>query len=157
MLATPSALREEHEEIIGSLNELALLSDKTGKAVKELLEVLQPHFEKEEKLAMPLLGSLSELVSSCNQENLKEISEARQPLLLEYENMFLEHSELKDYIERCQKIAREEGHENVADLRGALAHHARVEEQVLYPAALLASSFAERMLTENRVSRQKDV
>jgi hypothetical protein len=146
MLATPSSLREEHEEIIGSLEEFSLLNDRTGNAVKELLKVLLPHFEKEERLAMPLLGGLSELISGKNQENLEEIYEARGPLLEEYENMFHEHSQLNAKIERGQGIALQEGHQDVADLLSALAHHARVEEEVLYPAALLATSFAEKML-----------
>jgi hypothetical protein len=48
---------------MNSFREYSKLKNGTGKAIFELLEVLEPHFEKERRVVMPLLGSLSELVS----------------------------------------------------------------------------------------------
>ena len=60
--------------------------------------------------------------------------------------MFEEHSELKKFIVRAQSIASRERHEEVVDLLTDLAHHARVEEEVLYPAALLAGTVAKCLM-----------
>src|SRR5487761_35473 len=146
MLRTPSSLEEEHKEIMTSLKSSARFPDGTGKAVKELLEVLEPHFEKEEKVAMPVLGSLSQLVSGEHVSNLIEIADSQGALLQEYGNMFQEHQILKQFIERAKTEANRDGHEEVSELLDALVHHARVEEEVLYPAALLAGTLAKCLL-----------
>ena len=151
MLTTPSSLEEEHKEIMGSLRNAARFSDGTGKAVKELMKVLEPHFEKEEKVAMPVLGSLSELVSGEHVSNLREIADSQGALLQEYENMFQEHQILKQFIERAKAEAKRESHEEVSDLLDALAHHAKVEEQVLYPSALLAGTLAKCLLPSQTI------
>lgn len=146
MLVTPPSLKEEHKEIMGSLREFAINPDRTGRAIAELLDVLEPHFEKEEKLAMPVLGSISELVSGDRVTDLREIAESQVALLKEYDKMFDEHSEVRKFIVRAEKIAREEKHEEVVDLLEGLAHHARVEEEVLYPAALLVGTVAKCLM-----------
>ena len=146
MLVTPPSLKVGHKEMIGSLQEYASFQDGTGKAIRELLDVLEPHFEKEETLAMPVLGSIPELVSGDHVTDLREIAESQGALLQEYDKMFEEHSELKKFIVRAQKIAREEKHEQVVDLLDGLAHHARVEEEVLYPTALLVGTVAKCLL-----------
>jgi hypothetical protein len=61
MLVIPPSLKEEHREIMGSLDEFANFREEIGKAIRELLRVLEPHFEKEERLAMPVLCSISQL------------------------------------------------------------------------------------------------
>ena len=148
MLVTPPSLKEEHEEIMGSLYEFSRLPGETGKSVKELLDVLEPHFEKEERLAMPVLGTLSELASGDKTAvNLRAIVESQDDLLQEYDNMFEEHTELKKFIQNARRYAKQENHEEVVDLLDALSHHARVEEEVLYPAALLAGTVAKCLLS----------
>ena len=146
MLVIPTSLREEHKEIMGSLREFAVLPGATGRVIMELLDVLEPHFEKEEKLAMPVLGSISELVSGDHVIDLREIAESQGALLSEYDKMFEEHSELKKFIVRAQKIARHEKYEEVVNLLDVLTHHSKVEEEVLYPAALLARTVANCLM-----------
>ena len=147
MLVTPPSLKEEHEEIMGSLNEFSRLQDKTGKSITELLDSLEPHFEKEERLAMPVLGTLSELASGDKiTTDLRAIAESQDALRLEYDVMFEEHTELKRFIQNARGFAKQENHEDVVDLLDALSHHARVEEEVLYPAALLAGTLAKCLL-----------
>lgn len=146
MLMTPPSLKEEHKEIMGLLREYSEIQGETGNAVKKLLDVLEPHFQKEEKLAMPVLGSLPELVSGNRLRNLSEIAESQGALLEEYDGMLEEHSELRKFIASTKEIARQEKHQEVIDLLDGLAHHARVEEEVLYPAALLAGTVAKFLI-----------
>lgn len=146
MLVIPSSLREEREEIIRSLSQFALLPGTTGKAVAELLDVLIPHFEKEAILALPMLGSISDLVSGGRITALREVAEAQGALLQEYDRMFEEHSELKRFILRAQTLASQENQQKVVDLLKMLYCHSRMEEEVLYPAALLAGTVAKCLL-----------
>ena len=146
MLRIPSSLRKEHEEIMQSLRIASKMNDETGNAVRELMKSLEPHFEKEEKYAMPALGALPELVSGDKIRDLKEIADLQGALLQEYETMFQEHEILRRWIEQAKKEAYREHHEETVDLLDALAHHAKVEEEVLYPAALLAGTLAKFML-----------
>jgi hypothetical protein len=156
MLVTPPSLKEEHEEIMGSLNLFSRLQDKTGKSIVELLDVLEPHFEKEERLAMPILGTLSELASGeKTATDLRAIVESQGALQKEYDDMFEEHVELKSFIQNARGFAEQENHGDVVDLLDALSHHARVEEEVLYPAALLAGTVAKCLLySEERQIRR---
>ena|SRR5579875_2885836 len=152
MLATPMSLDEEHKELMHSLRESAELKDKTGKAVSEILSVLEPHFAKENDLVMPLLGSISDLVSGEKVQNLAEIAASQAPLIKEYDTMFKEHARIKKLVTKAQSLAKEEKHHDVIEILEALAHHARIEEEVLYPAALLAATVAESLLPKREIT-----
>jgi hemerythrin-like domain-containing protein len=143
MLASPKSLDEEHEELMNSFKEYSKQKGETGKTISELLEVLEPHFEKEQRVVMPLLGSVSQLVSGERIPNLSEIASAQAPLLEEYEGMFEEHKVVRELIVKAEKAARSEGNEDAVELLEGLDHHARVEEEVLYPSALLAGTLAK--------------
>ena len=109
MLTTPPSLTEEHEEIMGSLDEFSRLRDETGKSVKELVDVLEPHFGKEERLAMPVLGTLSEAsLEDQTSTNLRAIAESQAALREEYDNMFVEHAELRTFIQNAGRFAKQE-------------------------------------------------
>ena len=142
-MTTPPSLDEEHEEIMGALGNFAKFRDETGSSIKNLLKVLEPHFQKENKIVMPVLGALSVLVSGEHVPNLQEIAESQGVLLQEYDNMYKEHAQIKVLIEQATRAAKRENHQEVTDLLEGLAHHARVEEEVLYPAAVLAGTVAK--------------
>ena len=146
LLRTPISLEEEHGELMRTLRTAGNRQDKTGEAVRDLLGSLEPHFEKEERVAMPLLGVLPELVSGDKIENLRQIADSQEPLLHEYNSMFQEHKSLIPLIERATGEAAKENHSGTVETLEALVHHARVEEEVLYPAALLAGTLAKVLL-----------
>lgn len=146
MLKTPKLLDDEHEELMGTLRKIGDRKNSTGKAVKELLRILEPHFEKEERVAMPLLGALPLLTSESRIENLKEIAGFREPLLQEYQSMFREHKSLTPLIERALSEARKERINDAVEVLEMLVHHVRIEEDILYPAALVAGTLATELL-----------
>lgn len=128
---------------MSNLRRASELENATGLAVRDLLNILEPHFQKEEKLAMPILGTLSEFASGEHATSLVKVLKAAKEMRSEYGEMLAEHKQLHPYIERAKGAAeREEDHE-VAHLMEGLAHHAKMEEEVLYPAALLATKMAE--------------
>jgi hemerythrin len=146
----PGSITEEHEEIFRELRRFASQNDRVGEAIKELLRALEPHFEKEDEVAMPLLGALAPLSSDggiCG--NVDEVVLLQSKLTKELPSMLSEHRTILALIKSGKRAAEKEKRQDVFDSLSALEHHARVEEEVLYPAALLAGIVAR--------ASQKDV
>jgi iron-sulfur cluster repair protein YtfE (RIC family) len=128
---------------MSAFREYSKLKDGTGKAISELLTVLEPHFQKEQRVVMPLLGSLPELVSGEKIANLQEIARKQLSPIQEYDSMFEEHKQVKQLIAKAENVAKSEGCDDVFELLEALKLHAGIEEEVLYPSALLAGTLAK--------------
>ncbi len=121
------------------------LSGKTGNVAEKLANDLKAHIDKEENLALPLLGILRDLVSG----KLSKTSARRASLLYvkfekEYPGMLHGHKELYKVLERLKKVGADEGHLTAVRFAEALAKHSQEEEEVLYPAAILAGRTAAK-------------
>lgn len=55
----PQSLRTEHEVIHSALEEATKAPGRVGAAAKELAAVLDPHFKRENEIALPPLGLLA--------------------------------------------------------------------------------------------------
>ena len=141
-MQAPSSLAEEHRELFRGLGELASEGGETGKAVKELLAVLEPHFEKEEGAVMPLLGALRPLSEGKAIRDYSEVMSLHERFSSDYPRMLKEHAQVKKLIELVRTAAAKEGKGGVVTVMDELEHHAKVEEEVLYPAAMLVGAFA---------------
>ena len=62
-LIKPSSLEEEHKRIHEELEKIVTSEGNTSKVAKEVQSVMQPHFEKEEQLSIPVLGALQPYVN----------------------------------------------------------------------------------------------
>ena len=142
-LQAPGSLEEEHRELFRELVELESEGGETGKAVKELLAVLEPHFEKEERVVMPLLGALRPLSDRKPMRNPSEAMSLYKRLSSDYPKMLREHGQVKKLIERTRIAAARVGESRALTVLDELEHHAKVEEEVLYPAAMLVGAFAK--------------
>ncbi len=157
LLKTPDSLVEEHEEIFGEFRRFAKWNDRTGDAIRQLLRVLEPHFEKEEEVAMPLLGALAPLSSGkppargAARKTTDEILSLHSKLLKEMPSMLAEHKKIHDRILHAKEEATKENHNDVIEMLEALEHHAKVEEEVLYPAAILTGVAAKGLTKEGGI------
>lgn len=126
---------------MSSLRKASKSSDETGKAVRKLLDKLEPHFEEEERLVTPCLAALTPLA-----EGEKSVSKHIIPLLpeleMKYSTFFEEHKVIKERALAVRSVAARDGHSDIVDLIDGLIHHATVEEEVLYPAALVCGRYA---------------
>ena len=144
-LKVPESLREEHEEFIDGLKSHSTGKDQTGAAVRQLLRLLEPHVEKENELVLPLLGALRGLAAGEPLENPGAVMGAYEKYARQYRNMFAEHSPIRQSIKKARRLAKQDGQNDIVEILDALAHHSRVEEEVLYPAALLVRKAALRL------------
>jgi len=143
-LKVPESLREEHEEFIDGLKSHSTGKDQTGAAVRQLLKLLEPHVEREDEFVLPLLGVLRGMAAGEPLENPGVVMKAYEKYARQYRNMFAEHSPIRQSIKKARRLAKEQKQEEVVEILDALAHHSRVEEEVLYPAALLVGRAASR-------------
>jgi len=60
----PEAMAEEHEELHAELRKAIKIPGSVGKAARQAAEVLHPHFERENELALPVIGITKELAEA---------------------------------------------------------------------------------------------
>ncbi len=150
-LTAPPTLEKEHEEIWKLLMEVQHLSGKTGSLAEKLAKDLKLHIDKEETLALPLLGILRDLVNGkLGSATAKRASQIYQKLEKEYPRMLHGHKELHKILERLKKAGEEEGHLTAVRFADVLEKHSQEEEEVLYPAAVLAGRIASQRVKAKR-------
>jgi len=136
-LKAPASIHTEHEEIHESLVALTKVQGSVGAAAKELASVLHPHFVREEELALPPLGLLGPLAAGKTPDGTAEALTMVDTLRKEMPRMLEEHKEIRKAVEKLQRVAREQRHAEGESFAVKLALHAQMEEEVLYPAAIL--------------------
>src|SRR5712692_11915792 len=146
-LSAPLSLEKEHEEIWQLLIEVQHLSGKTGSIAEKLAKDLKTHIDKEESLALPLLGILRDIADGKLKNGVaKRASLLGSKLEKEYLGMLHGHKELYKILERLKKVGAEEGHLTAVRFAEALEKHSQEEEEVLYPAAILAGRTAAKQV-----------
>lgn len=137
-LRIPEGLRVEHEEIHAALEEATRKPGQVGAAARALAQVLHPHFERENQIALPPLGLLAALAQGGRPADEAAALEMTAALATEMPQMLEQHGEIRAANEKLRAIARAEGDAAVEQLAEELIAHARIEEEVMYPAAILA-------------------
>jgi hypothetical protein len=133
----PSSIRADHHEVREALQRATKLGGRTGVAARALDAVLQPHFVREEQIALPPLSMLAPLVRSEHARVPGWLLPMTDSLRRELPQMLREHVAIRAATQRLAREARAEGQSAVARLTDELALHALSEEEVLYPAAIL--------------------
>lgn len=147
-LTPPPSAERAHQELLQLLVKVQHLSGKTGSLAEDLAKKLQVHMEKEESLVLPLLGLLSDLVSVKPRRGpVKRASRLYREMKQEYSGMLNGHREI--ILSRLKKLGAEEGHLTAVRFAEALEQHAKEEEEILYPAALLAGKLASGDAKDN--------
>ena len=142
-LGIPSSIQQEHEELHARLEHVTQTPGEVGAAAGEVARLLHTHFEAEERLAMPLLGLLRPL---ADHEAIADAEEARaraRGLRESIAGMLEEHVRIKAALDELRAAAVHFGDLEAIAFADALMLHARNEEEVLYPAALLVGDVLE--------------
>jgi iron-sulfur cluster repair protein YtfE (RIC family) len=133
----PRSIRTEHKAIHSALADATRQPGRVGQAATELAHVLHPHFEREEEIALPPLGLLAPLASGAPLPNVQDVLAMTDALRRELPRMLEEHKRIRTAVENLRSAARAERAPQYEQLADDLALHARTEEEVLYPAAIL--------------------
>jgi hypothetical protein len=142
----PASIRFEHESLHRELADVSLESGKVGDAARSLAQLMHPHFLREDEYAMPPLGLLARLarneVSPDMAEALPLVARLKEELPL----MIEEHRAIKGALAQLETVAAEDGKTEIVDFAQRLALHARTEEEILYPAAILVGEVLKQRL-----------
>ena len=137
VLVIPQSLQTEHEEIHHALTEATRAPGRVGAAAKELAAVLDPHFERENEIALPPLGLLAPLARGEAPASQQEALAMADALRKEWPRMLEEHKLIRAATEKLRVAAREQKASVQERLAERLAVHAQTEEEILYPTAIL--------------------
>jgi hypothetical protein len=112
---------------------------KTGQAAEAVEAKLMPHFRREEEFAMPPLGLLEPLAKrqAVTPADRKAALEMVERLRIEYPRMLNEHEQVVAFLAKLRSAALTERKPDQVEFAEKLKLHARNEEQILYPSALM--------------------
>ena len=133
----PESMRAEHNEIHEALVRATKAEGEVGVAARELAAVLHPHFVREEEIALPPLGLLAPLARGETTPDMRDVLRMTDALRAELPKMLEEHKAISAATIRLRDVARAEHDTAVEKLADELLLHARSEEELFYPAAIL--------------------
>lgn len=148
----PEVIRAEHAEIHDQLVAATKLQGPVGEAARRLAAVLDPHFLREEQIALPPLGLLAPLSRREFTPEMREILVMTDALHAELPRMLEEHKAIQAANAAMGAAAKAAGNGAVERLAETLKLHARSEEQILYPAAILVGDLV-RCRSETKAAR----
>lgn len=140
-LSIPSSIKAEHKELHADLARVVALGGKTGAIAKEVENLLHPHFVKEEEFAMPPLGLLASVSAGKMPRDAEAVIKMTERLKADMPAMLAEHQKIGAALQRLRTAAKEEGKPEAAQFADHLLAHAKQEEQILYPAAMLVGDY----------------
>jgi hypothetical protein len=142
----PSSMLTEHKELHTTLAEIIKLSGKTGAAAEAVAKLLHPHFIKEEEYALPVLGLLPLLARGAVTPDMQAAIALTDKLKNSLPEMLKEHQQVVAALETMIQAAREENHPKAVQFAEDLKLHAKTEEEILYPSAILVGEYLKLKL-----------
>lgn len=143
----PGSLKVEHEHLYEELKKAARVQGKVGMAADKAFRFLQPHIRKEEEFALPELDVLPSLAEkNMNEQELSGVIKLCDRLKQDMPAMLEEHRRIMECMQELNDVATREQKPEYAHLAKAFMHHIEVEEQILYPAALLVGEYVRLKL-----------
>lgn len=144
----PEPLKKEHEELHSELVGGLKAAGSVGAAARHVAELLHPHFVKEEEYALPPLALLTALAVGPATSDMKAVLPMTDRLKADLPEMLAEHQAIITALESLAEAANREGRPEYARFAAKLILHARTEEEVLYPAAILVGELVRLRLGE---------
>jgi hypothetical protein len=139
--AIPASLKAEHDELHTALASVIRLGGKTGTAAEAVERALAPHFAKEEEYALPPLALLQPLAAGRLTPEMHAMVKVSARLKAQMPRMLEEHQAIVKTLDALAEAARAEGHQDALHFTAKLKLHAQIEEEVLYPAAILVGEY----------------
>ena len=146
----PAPLKAEHDELHEQLVRATREPGAVGEAAREVARRLHPHFFKEEQYALPPLALLVELASGKVTPDMAEVLPMTSRLAAALGDMLAEHRDIVAALDLLRAAAQDAGRAEYVRFAEALVLHARNEEEVLYPAALLVGAHVAAQLGRDR-------
>lgn len=142
-MVIPKPLKLEHKELHRELVEAVKTFGPIGKAAEAIAKVLHPHFVKEEEYALPPIGLLKVLAKGKVSKDMEEVLVMTNKLKKDLPHMLKEHKAIIVKLKKLVIVAKKEKRPEFAHFADKLILHAKTEEEVLYPAAILIGEYVK--------------
>lgn len=147
-MKTPQSIASEHRELHEILARASKEGGQVGSSAKELEQALAPHFRREEEIATPPLGLLPQLARGNVTAEMRAVLPMTEALERELPKMLKEHDVIRRSVQNFRRAAEAAQREEYVRFSDELAAHARQEEEILYPAAVLVGRYVARAAPE---------
>ena len=146
-LKVPKTLRLEHVELREQLYILTKENTELGEAARTLMEIFYMHAVKEEERVLPALEALPDLAEgkvTDQMRSLKDIADDLKGGL--YQELFEDHRAILDSLNKISQLAADVGRTEYVKFVERFILHAQMEEEILYPASLVAAEYFQQLL-----------
>ena len=150
----PLPLKQEHEALHDQLRMATQAGGEVGELAKTLARLMHPHFVKEDQIALPPLGLLVALAHGDVTPEMAGVLALTDRLEAELPAMLAEHQTIVDALQQLRDAAKRAGRSEIVDFAQLLIQHARTEEEVMYPAAILVGKFVRQRLSQPKSAAQ---
>ena len=141
VMTIPSSLKHEHGELMAELEAAAKAGGASGESAREVSRLLRPHFRKEEEFALPPLGLLETLAHGSVPDDADAAAALAGRFAEEISTMLAEHNAIADALQRMYDASSKELRTDLARFARKLMLHARMEEEIYYPATLVIGDY----------------
>jgi hypothetical protein len=152
--AVPHSLRMAHAGLERDLQRTLELGGTAGIVARNTALAIGSHFRNEEEYVFPLIGYLSALPGGRAVPEAEEVQimtcrlQAELPVLLE------DHRTITDALDGISDAAGDAAGGRLAAFAERFSLHARTEEEILYPAAILVGEALDGRLREFNTLRR---
>lgn len=140
-IVVPESLQYEHRELREHLEKAAAAPGRTGEAAREVVQVLMPHILLEAEFAMPPLTILPRLAAGEITPDMARFIDRTDAFKAELPRMLDEHKLIVAALRTLMRAAAEEKQPGHAQFAQKMILHAQMEEEILYPAAILVGEY----------------
>lgn len=133
----PDSLASEHEALHTALLRAGKEPGELGQAAQEVGRRLHPHMLREEGLVFANLGLLRQLGAGVINPEMADAGRNADRIEQELPHLLAEHREITVALQRMLDAARAADATDYAEFAWRMLAHMRLEEDVLYPAAIV--------------------
>lgn len=153
-LTIPSSLKAEHDALHQMLHNAEQLAGESGEVAKRLAQLFHHHSNKEEQFVFPLLALLPLLAEGKFTTEMSFAIELSEKLKSKLADMLEEHHQIVAALQKFSQIALKEHHPVVAHFGDKLMLHAKNEEEIIYPAAILVGEFIRLKIASKELRKE---
>jgi hypothetical protein len=143
----PQPMKLEHDELHAQLARATKEKGSIGIAAKGVAKVLHAHFVDEEAFAIPPLGLLPALSRGEVTQEMRDVLRMTDKLKAELPRMLDEHKAIVAALKKLIAAAKKENKPKYVRFAEKLMLHARTEEEVSYPTAILIGEYVRAKLS----------
>ena len=137
----PESLEFEHRDLREQLEKAMASPGRTGEAAREVMKLLGPHILLEREFAMPPLSRLPEIARGEIAPDMARFIDKADAFKAELPRMLDEHKLIVAALGTLMQAAAAEKQPGAAQFAQKMIQHAQMEEEILYPAAILVGEY----------------